>query len=69
MRFIGGASKQGITGNIQGLWYPDRSVVVVTDVVVLVEESLSKIVINSRRAVIRLEFNGEGEWINSLEEV
>ena len=68
MRFIGGASKQGRAGNIQGLWYPDRSIVVITSVGVLVEESLSKIVINYRRAVIRLEFVGEGEWINSLEE-
>ena len=24
VRFIGGPSKQGITGNIQGVWYPDR---------------------------------------------
>ena len=52
--FIGGTSKQGITGNIQGAWDPDRSVALVTAVCVLVEETLSEIGINSKRAVIHL---------------
>ena len=59
MRFIGDLSKQGITVNIQGAWYPDRLVVMVKVVGVLLEEAFSNIGINSRRAVIHLEFDGE----------
>ena len=54
VRFIGGPSKQGITVNIQGVWEPDISVVVVTSVGVPVEEVLSDIGMNSKRAVIHL---------------
>ena len=59
MSFIGVPSKQGITGNIHGVWDPDRSVAVVTSVVVPVEESLPGIGVNSRRAVVNLECDGE----------
>ena len=59
VRFIGGPSKQGISGNIQGVWYIDRSVAVVTALGVLVEEFLADIIINSRRAVIHLECDCE----------
>ena len=37
VRFIGGPSKQGKTGNIQGAWYPDISVAVVIVVVIPVQ--------------------------------
>ena len=39
LRFIDGPSKQVITGNIQGAWDPDRSVAVVKDVIIPMEES------------------------------
>ena len=55
VRFIGGPSKQGITENVQGAWGIDISVSVVIAVGVPVEEALEDIVMNSRRAVIRLE--------------
>ena len=57
--FICGISKQVRTGNIQGAWDPDRSVAVVTSVGVPVEEALSDIIMNSKRAVIRLECDFE----------
>ena len=57
--FIGSPSEQRITGNIQVAWDPDRSVAVITSVGVPVEEVLSDIGSNSRRAVIHLEFDGE----------
>ena len=52
LNFSGGPINQIITGNIQVYWYPYRSVAVVIYVVVQVEEDLSCIVINTRRAVI-----------------
>ena len=52
--FIGGPTKQGITGNIQGAWDLDKSVAVVTFMCVTVEEALSYIGINSRIEVISL---------------
>ena len=54
LNFSGGTTKQGRTGNIQGACDPYRSVVVVTSVVITVEEAFMDIVINSRRAVIHL---------------
>ena len=54
VRFIGGPTNQGITGNIQGAWDKNRSEVVVTAVGVPVEEALSDIGMNSRREVIHL---------------
>ena len=52
--FIVIPKKQVITDNIQRAWYPNRSVAVVTYVGVPVEEALSEIVMNTRRAVICL---------------
>ena len=52
--FIGGPSKQVRTGNIQVAWDPYILVAVITDVGVPVEEELSDIGINVRRAVIHL---------------
>ena len=57
--FIGGLSKQVRTGNIQGAWEPYRSVAVVTDVGVPVEEALLEIGMNSKRAVVHLECDYE----------
>ena len=54
VRFIGGHTKQVITGNIQGSWDADRSISVVAAVGIPVEESFSDIGMNARRAVIRL---------------
>ena len=36
LKFVGGTTKQVITGNIQGFWDPYISVALVTDVVVTV---------------------------------
>ena len=41
VRFIGGPSKQGIKGDIQGYWYPDRSVAVLMSVGIPLEEAFS----------------------------
>ena len=57
VRFIGGPTNQLRTGNIQGDWDPDISVSVVTSVGVTVEEVLSDIGMNSRIALIHLEFD------------
>ena len=54
LNFSGGTINQIITGNIQVYWYPYRSVALVTYVGVQVEEDLSYIVINTRRAVTNL---------------
>ena len=54
---------------IQGAWYPYILVAVVTAVVILVEEAFSDIGMNSRRAVIHLEFDFDKYWLKSLEEV
>ena len=59
MMFIGTPSKQVRTGNIKGTWDTDRSVEVVTAVGVPVEEALSDIGMNARRAVIHLECDFE----------
>ena len=52
---MGGTTKQGITGKIQGAWDPDRSVSAITAIGVPVEEALPYIEINVSRAVIHLE--------------
>ena len=67
VRFIGGPSKQGSIENVQGYWDLDRSAEVITAVDVPVDWVLSDIGMNSRRAVVRLECDGDEEWINSLE--
>ena len=62
VRFIGGPSRQGISGNIQGDWDPDISVALVTVMGVTLEEVLSDIGMNVRRSVIHLEFDCEEDW-------
>ena len=64
LKFAGGPTNQGRTGNMQGDWYPDRSLAVVTDVGVPVEEDLSNIIINTRRELVNLEYDCEEAWIN-----
>ena len=59
LKFAGGTIKKGIKGSINGAWYPDRSVRVVTAVGVLVGEVFSYIGMNYRRAVINLECDCE----------
>ena len=59
VRFIGVPSKHGITGNTREAWYPDILVELITAVCVPVEEALSDIGMNARRAVIHLEYDGE----------
>ena len=63
VRFIGGPTKQGITGNIRGDLYPYISVVVVADMCLLVKEALSDIGMDSCIVMIHLEFDCEEEWI------
>ena len=67
-RLIGGPSKQGRIGNIQGEWDPYISVSVVTSMSVPVEEALSYIGMISKRSVINLECDFEEDWLKSLEE-
>ena len=59
VRIIAGPSKQGIIGNIKGEWDEDRSVAVVKDIGVPVEEALADIGMNTRRAVINLKCDCE----------
>ena len=54
MKYIGITTNQGITVNIQGAWYPEISVAVITTVGVPVEEDLAYIGMKSRNVVIRL---------------
>ena len=49
LRSFGGHKNQGITGNIQGVWEPERSVEFFTVVVTPVEEALSYIGMNPRK--------------------
>ena len=56
VRFIGFPKNQVITGNIQGAWDSYISVAEVTAVGVPMDEALLDIEINTRRAVIHLEF-------------
>ena len=53
VKFIGITTNQGITGNIQGDWYPEL-VAVITTVGVPVEEDLAYIGMKSRNVVIHL---------------
>ena len=60
--FIVVPPKQVITGNIRGLWDPDKSVEVVTAVGVPLEEAFTNIGINAWREVINLEYDYEEDW-------
>ena len=66
LKFTRGTIKKVRTYNMCGGWYPDISVSVVVSVGVPVEEALLEIGMNSRRAVINLEFYCEKYFINSL---
>ena len=59
LRVIDGNLNQGRTENIQGAWDPYRLVTVVPAVDVQRKEALSDIGMNSRRAVIHLEYDFE----------
>ena len=59
VNFIGGPTKQVITGNIQGAWDTYILVAVITAVGVPAEKVLLDIVMNVKRAVIHLECDGE----------
>ena len=63
MRFICVPTKQVITGNTQGAWDPEISVAMNNTVGVLVEEDLSDIGMDFRRAVLNLKCNCEESWI------
>ena len=51
VRLICGTTHQRRKGNIHGAWYPERLVVVITTVSVLVEEDLADIAMKSRNVV------------------
>ena len=59
LKFAGGPTNQGRKGKNQGDWDPDRSVSVIKAVGIPVDEALLEIGMNSRRAVIHLEFDCE----------
>ena len=67
LKVTGGPRKKVITDSIHGAWDQDRSLVVVTAVGVPVEEALSDIGMNSRRAVINLAYNCYEDCINTIE--
>ena len=68
VRFIGGPTRQGRTGGIQGGWDPERSVAVINTVGVPVEEALADILMKARNVVINMECDGEASWVKSLGE-
>ena len=68
LRFVGGTEKKGRIVSIKGACNPEISVSVVMDVGVPVEEYLSDIVMNTRKAVICLECDCEVSWERSLGE-
>ena len=55
VRFTGGLKRQVIKGKIQGTWYPEILVDVITAVGVPVEEALANIGMNTIKVVIRME--------------
>ena len=66
VRFIGGAPKKGMKGNIKGSWDPEILVAVITTVGIPMEDSLADIGIKSRNMMIRLECAGKAYWVRSL---
>ena len=62
-------TRQRRTGSIQGAWYPERLVAVISTVAVPVEEALADIVMKYRDVVIHMECDGQSSWIRSLGEV
>ena len=69
MRFIYGPTRQGIKGTIQGAWYTEKLVAVITIVGAPVEEDYDDIEIKDRKLVIHMECDGEAYWVRSLGEV
>ena len=59
VRFIGAPTRQERTGSIHGDWDTNISVTVVMAMGLPVDEKLSDIGMNARRAVIKLEYDGE----------
>ena len=66
VRFIGGPTRQGRTGGIQGGWDPEISVAVINTVGVPVEKSLGDTGINSRKVVICIMYVSKASWVSSL---
>ena len=66
LRFIDGPINQGIKGNIQGAWYQEILVDVITMICVPVEEALVDIRMNSIKVVIQIYFDGKASWVISL---
>ena len=69
LRFIGGPTRQGRTGGIQGSWYPERSLSLITMVGVPVEYSLADIGMRTRKLVICMECDREAYCVKLIEEV
>ena len=55
VRFIGGPTNHGRTGNIKVYWYQQISVAVITTVGVPVDENFSGNLMKSRKLVIHME--------------
>ena len=66
LRFLGGPTNKGMTGNMHESWYINRLVVVATEVGVSVEEALEDIRMNNRKETINLECDCEAIWTKSL---
>ena len=69
LRFIGGTTRQVRTGNIQGAWYPEKSVSVITTVGVPVKEALDDIGMRYRNVVIHMDCDGKASLERSLGEL
>ena len=66
VRFIGAPTSQGIKGSIQGSWYIEISVAVITTAEITVDEALDDIGMKNRNFVIHMECDGDTYWLNSL---
>ena len=67
--FIGGPTRQKITGSKQGAWDPEISVSVINAVRVPVDEGLDDIGIKTINVVIHMECDGDSSWLKFLVEV
>ena len=66
LKFLGVPIRQGRKCNNLGAWYPERSIVVATEVGITVEEDLLDIMINDRKVMINIECDYLESWIRSL---
>ena len=64
--FLGGPTNQGIIGIIQGSWYPEVSVSVITVMGVTVKYPLRDIGMIGRKKAVNLEFYCDAYWIRSF---